>query len=47
MVAIGLLFPRMLCDCFKPQQRLTGDWLHEVREMTQAKGWLMSIAGQS
>jgi hypothetical protein len=22
MIAIGLLFIRMLCDCFKPRQRL-------------------------
>ena len=27
MIAIGLLFLRMLCDCFKPQQRLEAEIL--------------------
>ena len=25
MIAIGLLFLRMLCDCFKPRQRLEAE----------------------
>jgi hypothetical protein len=27
MIAVGLLFLRMLCDCFKPQQRLEAEIL--------------------
>jgi len=28
MIAIGLLFVRMLCDCFKPRQRALLIWLY-------------------
>jgi uncharacterized membrane-anchored protein YhcB (DUF1043 family) len=27
MIAIGLLFVRMLCDCFKPRQQLQAEML--------------------
>jgi hypothetical protein len=38
MIAIGLLFLRMLCDCFKPQQRLEAEILvlgHQLNVLQQ------------
>ena len=38
MIAIGLLFLRMLCDCFKPQQRLETEILvlrHQLNVLQQ------------
>ena len=38
MIAIGLLFIRMLCDCFKPQQRLEAEILvlrHQLNVLQQ------------
>ena len=34
MIAIGLLFLRMLCDCFKPQQRLEAEILVRMQQRT-------------
>ena len=38
MIAIGLLFVRMLCDCFKPRQQLQAEMLvlrHQLNVLRQ------------
>jgi len=38
MIAIGLLFIRMLCDCFKPRQQLEAELLvlrHQLNVLQQ------------
>ena len=38
MIAIGLLFIRMLCDCFKPRQQLQAEILvlrHQLNALRQ------------
>jgi len=38
MIAIGLLFVRMLCDCFKPRQQLQAEILvlrHQLNVLRQ------------
>jgi uncharacterized membrane-anchored protein YhcB (DUF1043 family) len=44
MIAIGLLFIRMLCDCFKPRQQLQAEVLvlrHQLNVLRQRAGGLI------
>jgi hypothetical protein len=46
MIAIGLLFVRMLCDCFKPRQQLQAKILvlrHQLNVLDVAE--LRTVAG--
>jgi hypothetical protein len=36
MIAIGLLFVRMLCDCFRPRQQLEAEILVLRHQLTAA-----------